>query len=183
MTEQHFQTPPLPPQAPAFSPAGTQPTTSVGTTEAAVASPATEPVVERGTDDFATKFKLPKTIYKTKAMLGILAGAVVVGLLLGALFFGGSGKQAPATNGLGGIIWNPDIMEPLQRCGMVPESYPCVVYIVNHSRNDRLAEYFFDEASHLTGRQKFMVQIANKQYANMRIPRGHIAQISIPQLQ
>ena len=99
------------------------------------------------------------------------------------IFFGG-GSSAPqqGPSGLQGVVRNPDIYENLQRCGIVPQTEPCIVYIVNHSRADRYAEYFFDQAVKLTGRQPYLVSIENPQYAKMRIPPGYIAQIKIPRL-
>ena len=173
MTEQpKFQTPPLPPHAPAFGaprPIG-EPVMS------------TTPAGDLPADNFAKALKLPVSIFKTKIMAAILGGSVLLGVLLGALFFGGGTPPPSPQQGLLGIVRNPDMRQDLPRCGTVSEGYPCVVYIVNHSRNDRYAEYFFDEATRLTGRQKYLVTIENQQYAKSRIPPGWIAQVKIPSL-
>ena len=168
-----FQTPPVPPQAPAFG-VPKPPVETTGTAVKTEALPA---------DNFAKALKLPTSIFKTKVMAAILGGSVVMGVLLGALFFGGGSAQPiQCPPALTGIVWNPDIRQDLPRCGTVAEGYPCTVYIVNHSRNDRYGEYFFDEATRLTGRQKYLVTIENQHYAKARIPPGYVAQVRIPSL-
>ena len=190
MSDQNFQTPPLPPKAPSFTPsaefphsdlaATPTPVTPTSVPEAAAAQPQT---MEIPADNFATRLKLSVNIYKTKTMSLILAGATFVGILLGAMMFGGGSEQAPqGPQGLLGVVYNPDIRENMNRCGTVSESYPCLVYVVNHSRNDKRASDFFDEAVRLTGRQRYMVDIENKQYVNTLIAPGYIAQIKIPPL-
>ena len=178
MTDNNFQTPPLPPSAPNFQPAQPSPV-EIRTEQTS------EPAISRVADeDFATRFKLSPNIYKTKTMSAILGGTLLAGLLLGMIFFGGSSSAPPqGPSGLQGVVRNPDIRESLQRCGIVSETEPCVVYIVNHSRADRYAEYFFEQAVKLTGRQPYLVAIENPQYAKMRIPPGYITQIKIPRLQ
>ena len=179
MTDNPFKTPPLPPQAPHFQAVPqTQP----------LETPTSFPVEKINqpndafSDDFATRLKLSPTIYKTKTMLGILGGTLLLGMLLGIIFFGGSSTPPPAPSGLQGVIPNPEIQVNLPRCGTVPETEPCAVYIMNHTRADRYAEYFFDQAVKLTGRQPYLLEIANRQYAKTRIPRGYITQIQVPRL-
>lgn len=176
MTEQHFQTPPVPPHAPNFDiprPMTTQPDMpGVSQSETTALPP----------DHLAAALKLSPNIYRTKVMALVLGGTVVLGMILGALFFGGSSApQKQTSQGLTGVVPNPD-WQGLRRCGMVSETAPCAVYIVNHSRNDRYAEYFFDEAVKLTNRQKYLIAIENPHYAKTRIPPGYIAQIRIPAL-
>lgn len=174
MTDQHFQTPPLPPKAPDFKYAA-------GVVSENVKKEQPSQIPDIPSDDFATHFKLSKNIYKTKTMLGILGGALFAGLLLGMMFFGGgSSAPAPAPSGLQGVIQNPDIQAPLARCGTVIETEPCIVYIVNHTRRDQLARDFFDQAAKLTGRQPHLVAMVNRQYATSRIPPGYISKIQVP---
>lgn len=178
MTEEpKFQVPPVPPKAPAF---GGQ-TPSFG-----AASAKAEPVMEDiPQNNFATALKLSPRIFETKIMAAILGGCVVIGVLLGMAFFGGSGK-APKTvmpkDAIRGVVGNPDIRENLRRCGLVSPTAPCLVYIVNHSRDDHYAEYFFDDAAKLTGRAPYRIRIENQHYAKSRIPPGYIASIKIPRL-
>jgi hypothetical protein len=180
MSERPFQTPPLPPRAPDFPVVKTvQQENDPRPQEQVVNTENTDAV----SDDFATRFKLSPSIYKTKVMLSILGGTLLAGLLLGIIFFGGSSAPVQNVSGLQGVIRNPEIRENLYRCGVMPENEPCVIYIVNHTREDRYAEYFFDQAVKLTGRQPYLLKIANRQYATTRIPVGHIAQIQVPRLQ
>ena len=175
-----FNTPPIPPKAPSF-----------GVPQAPVKKQE-EPLqaqeqpkkqgVELPSDNFASALKLPTTIFKTKNMASILAGTACIGMLLGALFFGG-GSPPPSSSqpqGLQGVVPNPDIRENLFRCGTVMETAPCIVYLVNHTRNDRYAETFFDEAARLTGRSSHRIMIDNQRYAKTRIGPGYITQIKIP---
>ena len=179
MTEEpKFQAPPMPPKAPAFG----APSSSFG-----AAAPKAEPAKagDIPPNNFAAALKLSPRIFETKIMAAILAGCLIVGLLLGMAFSGG-GSSAPKTvmpqDAIRGVIGNPDVREKLNRCGMVSATSPCVVYIVNHSRDDHYAEYFFDEAAKLTGRAPYRVRIDNQHYAKSRIPPGYIAKIKIPRL-
>ena len=183
MTDQHFQTPPLPPQAPAFTPPPASATPAVVRTSEPV-----QPTPEASglpADNLAARFNLSLNIYKTKTMCLLFAGMLGIGLVLGGMMFGGGSPQRPVSNGLQGVVRNPDIRadEGLKRCGLVSETSPCIVYIMNHSRNDKRAKEFFDEAVKLTGRQRYLIEIENRQYLNMPIERGQIAQIKIPRLQ
>ena len=176
MTEQHFQTPPVPPHAPSFD--ASKPMTA----RPDLSGVSHGGVTDLPPDNFAAALKLSPNIYRTKVMALVLGGTVILGMILGALFFGGSStsqKQAP--QGLTGVVPNPD-WRGLPRCGMVSETAPCAVYLVNHTRNDHYAEYFFDEAVKLTNRQKYLITIENPHYAKTRIPPGYIAQIRIPAL-
>jgi hypothetical protein len=105
-----------------------------------------------------------------------------LGIILGSIIVGGSSPAPTQSAGSQGIVRNPEIKQNLARCGMADRTAACVLYIVNASRNDRLAEEFFDEAVKLTGRQKYLLTIENSQYAKTRIPPGHFAQIKIPAL-
>jgi len=81
-----------------------------------------------------------------------------------------------------GVVQNPDIRAQLRRCGTVSNSSPCVFYIVNHSRDDHYAEYFFEDVAKLTGRAPYRVRIENQSYAKSRIPPGYIAKVKVPPL-
>ena len=176
MTEQpKFQAPPVPPRAPAFGVPKMEEKNEVEVGSA-------EEAPKKTLDNLTKGLGLSADMFKSKGMIIVLGGAVLVGMLLGAMIFGGGHSQPPVVQGLTGVIYNPDIRESLPRCGTVSESSPCTAYIVNHSRNDRYAEYFFDEATRLTGRQKYLVTIENQHYAKTRIPPGHITQIKIPSL-
>ena len=176
--EPKFQAPPVPPKAPAFG--GTAPTFSA----AAPQEPKGETTADIPANNFAAALKISPRIFETKFMAAILGGCVVIGVFLGMMFFGGSKapQQACPRDTIRGLVRNSEVRENLPRCGTVSPTTPCLVYIVNHSRDDRLAEYFFDQAAQLTGRQPYRVRIDNQYYAKTRIPPGYIAQIKIPRL-
>ena len=180
MTEEpKFQAPPVPPKAPAFG----------GSTPGfPAAAPQAESKDEMPTDipanNFAAALKISPRIFETKFMAAILGGCVFIGVVLGMLFFGGSKapQQTCPRDVIRGLVRNSEVRENLPRCGVSSPTAPCLVYIVNHSRDDRLAEYFFDQAAQLTGRQSYRIRIDNQYYAKTRIPPGYIAQIKIPRL-
>ena len=116
-----------------------------------------------------------------KKQVVIAAGVFVIGLLMGAIMFGGSSEpSAPAPKGLQGIVSNPDIKEPLKRCGQVEASNPCVLYVMNNYTYEKLAEDFFETAVSVTGRKDRVIRMDNVRYATIRIPPGYFAQIKIP---
>lgn len=118
-------------------------------------------------------------------ILGLAAILLIGGVLLGALFFGSSSSsntEQPVIQGLTNLVKNPDIKEQLAYCGQVSETSPCVLYIMNHTRRDRVADDFFEEAAKLTRRNKYTVEIENTGYAKMRIRPSFFAEIKIPAL-
>lgn len=181
MTEQKFQTPPLPPHAPNIPPVRATAEPRPKQTTDTLSSDSTRLSVTNKESNFATDLGLPTSILQTKVMSGIFCGILILGMILGSIFFGGS--SSPVQNsGLQGVIKNPDITTRMRRCGMTDNTSACILYIVNHTRYDRLAESFFDEAVKLTGRQKYLVSIENPQYAKTKIPPGYFVEIKIPAL-
>lgn len=130
--------------------------------------------------NFATDFNLPAGIISTKGVMGIFGGALVAGMLFGAIFFGGGSGATQQNTGLQGVVRNPDITTPMKRCGLIDRGQACVLYIMNTTRYDKRAEDFFDEAVKLTEVQKFSIQMVNPKYAKTLIPPGRFAQIKIP---
>lgn len=118
----------------------------------------------------------PKTVYL------ILGGILLIGVILGSLFFGGGSSKNTPTNAAAalGVISNPDIKEHLRRCGQVDKGEACILYIMNHSRYDKIAEDFFDEAVKLMEVQRYSVSMVNPKYAKTRIPPGYFVQLKIP---
>lgn len=108
----------------------------------------------------------------------LLLGTVIFGILLGAMMFGGSSK--PVSRGLQNIVKNSDIRQPLPFCGRVHKGQACVLYIMNASRYDQMAENFFNEALKLTEVPLRSISWANPKYAKQRIPPGAFAEIFIP---
>ena len=54
---------------------------------------------------------------------------------------------------------------------------------MNPQRRDLQGRDFYDLASQLTGRQRFVVETGNMRYSSVKIRPGDIAQINIPPLQ
>ena len=66
--------------------------------------------------------------------------------------------------------------------GVAERSQGCVLYIMNPQKQEMSAKDFYDLASQMTGRQRFMIETGNMRYANSRIKPGDIAQLNIPPL-
>lgn len=113
--------------------------------------------------------------------MGILAVVTLLfGVLLGAMMF--SGSSAPAPQGLLGVVKNDDIRVKLPRCGRIDRGQACILYLMNSTRYDRIAESFFEEALRLTEVPIYSISMANPKYAKRRIPPGHFAEIHIPKV-
>ena len=69
------------------------------------------------------------------------------------------------------------------RCGVAEKTQGCVLYLMNPQRQDLNARDFYDLASQLTGRQRFVIETGNMRYSNVKIAPGEIAQFNIPPLQ
>lgn len=118
-----------------------------------------------------------------KKQVVLFAGMFLIGLLMGIIMFGGGGEQPVSTSvstGLDGVVTNPDIKEKLKRCGQAEASSACVLYVMNTSTYERLAEDFFEVAVFMTQRKKQEIRMANVRYLARRIPPGYFAQIKIP---
>ncbi len=185
-----FAPAPTPPAAPAPQPepAVAEPETSAEPVKE-VAVPESEPVSEPKANAVLDKFQAQKgkIMEKFNALPGnkrqvvVAVGIFVIGLLMGAIMFGGSSEApAPAPKGLQGVVSNPDIKEPLKRCGQVEASSPCVLYVMNSYTYEKLAEDFFETAVAVTRRKDLVIRMDNVRYAAMRIPPGYFAQIKIP---
>lgn len=126
--------------------------------------------------------RVSPNLLKTKTVYGILGGILVVGMILGGMFFGGSSSGNAPQNAAAalGVISNPDIKEHLRRCGQVDKGEACILYIMNHNRYDKIAEDFFDEAVKLMEVQRYSISMVNPKYAKTRIPPGYFVQLKIP---
>ena len=117
-------------------------------------------------------------------MIAVAVMLVVVGMIVGAIIFGGSSTPAQQTErnvrGLTNVVPNPSITEQLKMCGQTSESAPCILYIMNHSRYDRIAQDFFAEAAKLSQRNNYTVEIENAAYAKTKIPPSFFVQMKIP---
>lgn len=112
---------------------------------------------------------------------------VLASMLFFAFGFGIAKMLSPAETavreGLQGVVVNPEVPRRRARCGLVDKTQGCVLYIMNPQRQDLNARDFYDLASQLTGRQRFVIDTGNMRYSNVKIKPGAIAQINIPPLQ
>lgn len=100
-----------------------------------------------------------------------------VGVFTGKIVFS---QSAVVKNGLQGIVVNPEVPRGRARCGIAERSQGCVLYIMNPQRQEMSAKDFYDLASQVTGRQRFMIETGNMRYANSKIKPGDIVQLNIP---
>ncbi len=119
-------------------------------------------------------------VIEKKKALWIAIACVFLGLLAGKLFFGSS---QVVQNGLQGVIINPEVPKGRSRCGVVEKTQGCVLYIMNPQRQELNGRDFYDLASQLTGRQRFVIETGNMRYSSVKIKPGAIAQLNIPPLQ
>ena len=133
-------------------------------------------------DNFCVDFNLPAKFLTTKMMAMVIGGVLLVGVIFGATFFGGSdsGTSQQQQQGLQGIVPNPDLTKRTDRCGIAEKGQACLLYIMNSSRYDKTAEDFFEEAAATMGIGTYAVSMVNVRYAKQRIRPGYIAQIKIP---
>lgn len=116
-------------------------------------------------------------------MKKIVIAAVVcllVGVFLGKAMFS---TEQVVRNGLQGVVVNPEVPKGRGRCGVVEKTQGCVLYIMNPQRQELNGRDFYDLASQLTGRQRFVIETGNMRYSSVKIKPGNIAQLNIPPLQ
>ena len=118
--------------------------------------------------------------YLTKKVL-ILLGCVLffIGILSGMFLFS---EEKVVRNGLQGVVVNPEVPRGRARCGVAERTQGCVLYIMNPQRQELNARDFYDLASQLTGRQRFVIETGNMRYSNTKIRPGNIVQLNIPPL-
>lgn len=102
-----------------------------------------------------------------------------LGFLFAKIFFS---EEKIVREGLQGVVVNSDIPKGRARCGTTEKNQGCVLYIMNPQRQELYGRDFYDLASQLTGRQRFMIETGNMRYANERIRPGEIGQFNIPSL-
>lgn len=122
----------------------------------------------------------PSGSIDNKKMIWIAMACLLVGLFLGKMFF--SSEQV-VRNGLQGVVVNPEVPKGRSRCGVAERTQGCVLYIMNPQRQELNGRDFYDLASQLTGRQRFVIETGNMRYASVKIKPGNIAQLNIPPLQ
>lgn len=115
----------------------------------------------------------------TKVFAIAIVACLIVGMLAGKLFFS---QSTVVRNGLQGVVVNAEVPRGRARCGIAERSQGCVLYIMNPQRQEMVAKDFYDLASQVTGRQRFMIETGNMRYANSKIKPGDIVQLNIPPL-
>ena len=129
----------------------------------------------------AQDLRLPMSLMKTKVFMALMIGVFVVGILFGAALFGG-GKPEVVSQGLNGVVENPDAEKGLPRCGYAPRGERCVLYVMNNIRKEIKAQELFKLVSQLASVSEFLIQTANVGYASTIIRPGYFAQFVIPDL-
>ena len=145
-------------------------------------TPAPQPEMNAQRPDFLEPLRL---IAQNRQVLISFLVIFVLGLFMGSCLFSAPKKQKvqQAPVGLTGVVPNPEPnVANMKRCGQVERGQPCIIYIVNHSRYEKYAENFFDEASRLTEVSRHSISMDNLQYAKTLIRSGEIAQIKVPSL-
>ncbi len=119
-------------------------------------------------------------LYANKKILFIFGFLLFfIGLVAGKLIFK---DERVVRNGLQGVVVNSEVPRGRARCGLAERTQGCVLYLMNPQRQELNAKDFYDLASQLTGRQRFVIETGNMRYANTKIRPGDIAQINIPPL-
>lgn len=110
-------------------------------------------------------------------LFGIVTFALA--LIIGNFMFS---AETVVRDGLQGVVMNPEIPTGRARCGKAERTQGCVLYVMNPQNQELNARDFFDLASQLTGRQRFMIETGNMRYSTIKIKPGAIAQFNIPPL-
>ncbi len=127
----------------------------------------------------AEQFMVDNMFTKKALVLGALF-AFIIGFGFAKLFFS---QETVVRDGLQGVVINPEVPRGRARCGVAERTQGCVLYIMNPQRQELTARDFYDLASQLTGRQRFVIETGNMRYSNVKIRPGAIAQLNIPPLQ
>lgn len=119
-------------------------------------------------------------LFTLKGLIVVSALVFIVGLLFAKIFMGG---KTVVKDGLQGVVVNAEVPRGRARCGVAERTQGCVLYIMNPQRQDLQGRDFYDLASQLTGRQRFVIETGNMRYSSVKVRPGDIAQINIPPLQ
>lgn len=114
-----------------------------------------------------------------KMLIGMAILLFATGFLMSKIFFS---EEKIVRNGLQGVVINPEVPRGRARCGVAEKTQGCVLYIMNPQRQELNARDFYDLASQLTGRQRFVIETGNMRYSNVKIRPGDIGQFNIPPL-
>ena len=127
----------------------------------------------------AEQFMVDNMFTKKALFFGALF-AFILGFVIAKFFFA---QETVVRDGLQGVVINPEVPRGRARCGVAERTQGCVLYIMNPQRQELTARDFYDLASQLTGRQRFVIETGNMRYSNVKIRPGSIAQLNIPPLQ
>lgn len=119
-------------------------------------------------------------MFTVKGVTLIAVLMLILGILFAKVIFGG---KTVVKDGLQGVVVNAEVPRGRARCGVAERTQGCVLYIMNPQRRDLQGRDFYDLASQLTGRQRFVVETGNMRYSSVKVRPGDIAQINIPPLQ
>ena len=119
-------------------------------------------------------------MFTKKALFFGALFAFILGFAIAKFFFA---QETVVRDGLQGVVINPEVPRGRARCGVAERTQGCVLYIMNPQRQELTARDFYDLASQLTGRQRFVIETGNMRYSNVKIRPGGIAQLNIPPLQ
>lgn len=119
-------------------------------------------------------------LFTLKGVAIIAVLVFIFGILAAKVFSGG---KTIVKDGLQGVVVNAEVPRGRARCGVAERNQGCVLYIMNPQRQDLQGRDFYDLASQLTGRQRFVVETGNMRYSSVKVRPGDIAQINIPPLQ
>ena len=119
-------------------------------------------------------------LFTLKGVVVVIGVVFLLTMLIGKFILGG---KTIVKDGLQGVIINVEVPKGRARCGVAERTQGCVLYIMNPQRQDLQGRDFYDLASQLTGRQRFVIETGNMRYSSVKIRPGELAQINIPPLQ
>lgn len=115
---------------------------------------------------------------KKNIVYSIATVCLIVGIVLGFVMAPKGSEQ----HGLEDVAWNDETPKGRVRCGKTDSSQACTFYILNSFKQDLTGRDFFKLAAQLTGREEFMIETENMQYATTKIKPGFFVQLNIPAL-
>ncbi len=121
---------------------------------------------------------LPSFVNKKNIIIALL-GSFIVGFFISSTFFN---PPEVVKGGLQGVVPNIEVPRGRARCGLTDRTQGCVLYLMNPQRQELNGRDFYDLASQLTARQRFVIETGNMRYSNTKIRPGEIGQFNIPPL-
>ncbi len=134
---------------------------------------------EYADDSYVGEYPNEPSWLNVKVFVLVSLLTLFVGIVAGKFIFG---ESKVVRNGLQGVVVNTEVPRGRARCGVAERTQGCVLYVMNPQRQEMRAKDFYDIASQMTGRQRFMIETGNMRYANTKINPGDIVQLNIPPL-